>query len=180
MDGYSFVELNEELLGKIRDQWKAKIEALPDEAIDILWPTYQRTVGWCEKYVDPNQESGDLWLHVVVDGDGCPVALVELTNAHRAKDPSIKFLNIDLEPSSIMNLQDSVDQESLGKVLNVIMFAITSAFAIAINQVRKFKIYGRDDEIVSVFDALIAKHMNDPEQPFNIYRQQRWLVIEAV
>ena len=183
MDDFEFQELDARLLKRIEETWAEQIESMPAEKADVFWPTLERQLSWWKGYADPGTENGDWRLYVVTTKDGSgghdmPVAVVDMTDAHKSKDPSLKLLDFNLQPILLLQLEEEVDSNTIGGAIHIIGFAIVSAMNLAYqNGVRKFKIYGRSPELLNMFDTLVATAGDWGK--YQVYRQQKWLVIES-
>lgn len=108
-----------------------------------------------------------------------PHAVVEVTDATRAKDPSFKFLSIYLEPGLILDCKEVVNKDDILAVIRVIGFAIGETFRMAVrSDTNKLKIFGRTDEMRNVFDTLVAT-IDTTDFGAKVYRQGKWLIIES-
>ncbi len=183
MGDYGFHELDAGLLGRISETWAAQIESMPAEKADVFWPALERQLSWWKGYADPGTDNGDWRLYVVTtkdasDGQDVPVAVVDMTDAHKSKDPSLKLLDFNLQPILLLQLEEEVDSNTIGGAIHIIGFAIVSAMNLAYQKgVRKFKIYGRSQELITMFDSLVATAKEWSK--YKVYRQQKWLVIES-
>jgi hypothetical protein len=175
---YSLTEVSSKTISGISDAWFQQLEILGDEGIAFS-SSVERIVDWCEKEIEEKQP-GELCLWALCsDGGDNPRAIVEMTDARKSKDPSFKFLNIYLEPRLILDYKDEVRKDDLSEAIKIISFALTESMKISMsNGLNKLKVYGRTAEMRSMFDNLILSA--DDNGPINLYRQSKWLVIEAV
>lgn len=102
--------------------------------------------------------------------------MIELINAHRSKDPAVKFLKIYMEPNLNVEWRENFDKVFITDLFKVYAGAVYCA-AEAAREVSagKLKIYGHTEEMRNTFDLLVMDVSNGG---LNIYRQGKWLVIE--
>ena len=135
----------------IKRDWYKQLDELESDG-SYLYSSVERIVDWCEKSI---LEDGHC-LYSLDDSEKKSVrAIVEIADASKAKDPSFKFLNIYMEPSLVNSLQMALKKGT-----------------------RKLKVYARTDEMKNMFDSLVLT-ANPQDSGATLYRQGRWLVIEA-
>ena len=168
--------LSQEVVGELKAEWMKQLDSLGDEVVYVEG-SVERIVGWCEKSAEEGGADPALWA-LTAEGSPVPRAVVEMTDARRSRDPSFKFLNIFMEPSLIMDYKEEVHKDELLELIKITTFALTEALRMVVDTgVKKLKIFGRTDEMKSVFDTLILS-FNEVSQ-LDAYRQGKWLVIEA-
>ncbi len=177
--GYSLLKVDTKAIQGIRHEWFAQLEHLGEEGA-AFGSSVERTVDWCEKIIaDDSGETPCLWA-LNQEGISAPRAIVEMTDASKSKDPSFKFLNVYLEPRLVLDYKEEIHQSDLVESVQIISFALIEALRLTLdNGTQKLKVYGRTDEMRSMFDSLILT-MNKENNDFSIYRQSKWLVIKAV
>ena len=174
---YSLVKMNKEAIQGIQEEWFAQLEHLGEEGA-AFGSSVERIVDWCEKAISGDDDTAPCLWALNQEGRSAPHAIVEMTDASRSKDPAFKFLNVELEPRLILDYKEEIRKSDLMETVKIISFALVEALKLALNNgTRKLKIYGRTDEMRSIFDSLILT-IDPKSNDFNIYRQSKWLVIE--
>ncbi len=169
------LELDAKAVFLIKTNWNQQLDDLEDDS-SYLKSSVERIVDWCEKSIQEDSHC----LYALHDGEKKSIrAIVEITDARKSKDPSFKFLNIYMEPSLISDYKDEIRQEDLLEEIGIITFALVESLKMAISKnTKKLKVYARTDEMKNMFDSLVIT-ANPEESGAEIYRQGRWLVIEA-
>ncbi len=172
---YSLLKISDQIINRIREDWFEQLDGAGEESA-YLSSSVERIIDWCEKALSQGEP---LCLRALCeDGSTKSRAIVEITDARKSKDPSFKFLTLYLEPSLIFDCKEEIRQEDLIEVINIISYALTASLKLTLeNGTRKLKIFGRTEEMRSVFDSLVL--ITKPqEMGATIYRQGKWLVIE--
>ena len=172
---YVLSKINKINVSELSENWLEQIEELDEDAAYLLG-SIERIVSWCEKILDGGKPQC-LWA-LCDEGSDCPRAIVEMTNATGSKDPSFKFLNIHVEPRLILDFKQDIGKNELEALGKIIAYAFMESLKLALNSgSKKLKIYARTQEMNTLFDTLILK--STPEEGADLYRQGKWLVIEA-
>lgn len=169
------LKVDKQSVSIIKHDWYQQLNDLEDDASYLL-SSVERIVDWCEKSLLENGHC----LYALHDSEKNSVrAIVEITDASKSKDPSFKFLNIYMEPSLINDYKDEIRQEDILESVKVITFALVNSLHLALKKgTKKLKVYARTDEMRNMFDSLVAT-ANPDESGAVLYRQGKWLVIEA-
>ena len=161
-----------------RALWDTQLNGF--ETADLVANTYERLFDWVEKHV--REPEATLKVSGLLDDDGECKAILELADAERARDPSLKLLNIYVQPHLNVELYDEIDSALAKQIFAV----LTAAFGRSIEAafidrgVRKLKVFGRTDEIRGIFDGIVAFFDRNEVPNIKTYRQGRWLVFERV
>ena len=159
----------------IKSDWYKQVDEIGEEGA-YLYSGIERIVDWCEKVITEKQTF--LWelCHTKAD---TPCAIVEVADASKSKDPAFKLLTIYLEPRLILDCKDEIRKEDLQEITSVYTYALVNSLQLAQdNGTFKLKIYGRTEEMRSLFDALVLNTDNE-DTGVTIYRQGKWLVIDG-
>jgi len=171
----SLQKISDELISGIRKDWFEQLDDFDEESA-YLGSSIERIIDWCEKVLSQG-EPICLWS-LCEDDSTKSRAILEITDARKSKDPSFKFLNIYLEPSLIFDCKEEVRQEELIEVINITSYALIASLQLALqNGTKKLKIFGRTEEMRSLFDSLVLTAKPE-EMEATVYRQGKWLVIE--
>ena len=171
---YDLKAITDQTVKDISTAWGSQLDEMGDET-SFLASGVERIVDWCAKAIE--QDKNHLW-ELRTKETGMIRAVVEMTDARNSKDPSFKFLNIYLEPRLILDFKEEIRKEDIEEVIDIFAYAMMASFDVAKdNGTTKLKIYGRTNEMVSLFDSLVLNTGTD-ELDFTLYRQSNWLVIE--
>jgi len=159
-------------LNAIKRSWLKEVK---DEDSDFLDYLESRIFRMCESVIERN-DPADVW--VLQSGeDGTPRALVELSDASKAKIPSIKFLTLHIEPKYLIRKDEDLDRSRVIEVIKIITAAMFESFSVAQNNHEcQLKVLGGNELLKELFPALILG--NDPEKTgIEMRRQSNWLLI---
>jgi len=172
---YDLTRISQKTIDGIKLEWINQVDEIGEEGA-YLYSAIERIVDWCEKVISEKQTF--LW-ELCHKGAEVPSAVVEVADASKSKDPSFKLLTIYLEPRLILDCKDEIRKEDLEEITSVYMYALVNSLKLAeANGTMKLKIYGRTEEMRSLFDALVLS--TDSEGTgVTIYRQSKWLVIDG-
>lgn len=174
---YSLKKLDGNSVNVLIDQWSGQLDKiLTTTEASWLESVYDQRLSWFGKVCSENVENS---FYALVSTDGKYRAVTEITDASKGKDPSIKFLNVYAEPNLNVEWMDSVASETIHDGSEVMLSAITGAARLALETgVNKLKVYGRTDEMLGMFDALLMAHNVSESDGIKLFRQAKWLVIE--
>lgn len=172
---YDLKPISQKTINSIKLEWIKQVDDIGEEGA-YLYSGIERLVDWCEKVISEKQTF--LWelchkeAHV-------PRAVVEVADASKSRDPAFKLLTIYLEPRLILDCKDVINKEDLEEITSVYMYALVNSLQLAeANGTMKLKIYGRTEEMRSLFDALIL-NTDSEGTGVTTYRQGKWLVIDG-
>jgi hypothetical protein len=167
------------LLQETRKVWDSQLDLL-SETIDIPYSRYEQILDFAQKYVDPGDNGALIIYGVVRDGEQHASAILEMTNARCSRDPSLKLLNMYLQPQLNIDLLDTIPSGVLSEINDVITASLSKAVTTAFSDhgLRKLKAFGRNDEMRGFFDSVIAKIGDSDVLGLKVYRQSSWLVFE--
>jgi len=170
---YSLRPISNETVKNINENWFEQLASL-DGDHSYFASGIEHLVAWCEKTL----AAGETHLWEICDKETNELlAIVEVVDAERSRDPSFKLLKIYLQPNLMMDLKEEVRQEDVKAVTDIFTYAMGGSLAIATsNGTKKLKVFGRTSEMINLFDSLLLA-----ETPgYNLCRQGRWLVIESL
>lgn len=172
---YDLKPISQKTIDGIKLEWINQVDDIGEEGA-YLYSGIERLVDWCEKVISEKQTF--LWELYHKDA-GVPRAVVEVADASKSKDPSFKLLTIYLEPRLILDCKDEIRKEDLQEITSVYTYALVHSLQLAqSNGTDKLKIYGRTEEMRSLFDALVL-NADTEDAGVTVYRQGKWLVIDG-
>lgn len=172
---YDLKPISQKTIDGIKLEWFNQVDDIGEEGA-YLYSGIERLVDWCEKVI--TEEQTFLWELCHTDVK-VPSAVVEVADASKSKDPAFKLLTIYLEPRLILDCKDEIRKEDLEEITSVYMYALVNSLKLAeANGTTKLKIYGRTEEMRSLFDALVL-NTDSEGTGVTIYRQSKWLVIDG-
>lgn len=172
---YDLKPISQKTIDGIKLEWIKQVDDIGEEGA-YLYSGIERLVDWCEKVISEKQTF--LW-ELCQKGAVAPCAIVEVADASKSKDPAFKLLTVYLEPRLILECKSEIRKEDLQEITSVYMYALVNSLQLAQdNGTLKLKIYGRTEEMRSLFDALVL-NTDSEGTGVTIYRQGKWLVIDA-
>lgn len=175
---FSLKKMNHELLQATQDVWDSQLQGLSDD-VDLPSSRYEQVLDYARKYVAPGDNGNQIIYGVVEEGKDYSAAILDMANARRSRDPSLKLLNIYLQPQFSIESFDKVSSTLLREVNEVLTVALTESVRAAFRDhgLRKLKVYGRTGEMLGFFDQIIA-NLDSKEIGLEIYKQGAWLVFD--
>jgi hypothetical protein len=143
------------------DQWKKDAQALGDEGVFLSFDVEQRLNGL--KQLTKREKNHHCYF-LVKKGNPYASSLLEVSHALPTSDkPWLKLLNITLQPS-LLQIGDN-SPETLKEAFLVLAYSITHAIGLIFHEhpSTKLKIYGRTQEMVYLFKAIISTGKLDKE-----------------
>ena len=169
---YILNQISDTTAKNINDGWFEQLSDI-DGDLSYLASSVDRMVDWCEKVLAAGENH--LW-EICEEGDTFPRAIVEIADARKSKDPSLKFLNIYLEPNLILDYKEEVLKEDIEAAIDILAYAMIASLSLAEDKgTRKLKIFGRTSEMLNLFDSLL---LTAPDE-YNLKRQGKWMIIEC-
>lgn len=167
-------KLSQDAVDRLKVQWKSQLDKINSDAeANFLYSDLNRTLALCEKHINEKKDC----LYTLESGDGKVKAVAEILNASAGKDPSFKFLTVDLEPDLSTEWQDRLDSFIINKITEVLVAVIIRAIELTSDGGQnKLKIFNRTEEMNGIFDVLLSQ--SDQLPGLKLYRQSKWLIIE--
>lgn len=172
---FELKELELAAVEELQTRWFKQLDDIAEE-VDVSWlyGDYEGRLARMRQHFQKVNESKLYLLNEKKEGN--PRAVIQLTNAHRSKDPAVKFLEICVEPALSTEWRENFDKDFISDLFKVSAGAVYCAAVEARNvSISKLKIYGRTEELRNTFDSMV---MDVSKSGLNVYREGKWLIIE--
>jgi len=171
-------KLSHDAVSILKARWIDQLnDIIESTGATYLASDFERIFDWCDKHCEDNSSDS---VYILETEDGQPRAVSEIVDASRAKDPSLKFLNVYMEPSLCTDWRERLDSATMIDITHVLAAVVAGAAELAAEKgINKLKIYSRTEEMNGVFDALLSLPGSEVPEGFKLYKQgYKWLVIE--
>ncbi|MBE9550282.1 MAG: hypothetical protein IMF09_12825 [Proteobacteria bacterium] len=172
----SLVPIDIVTIDDLKNQWVKQLDNIGDDSdlTTYLASQYMHLIDWHVKLCD-DDSCKDVYIYKAEDGR--LRAIAEILDSSRSKDPSVKLLDIHIEPDLNSQFPDQLDFKFMMDLAEVFGAVLALASRMAFdNGTNKLKIYGRTEQMQSLFGALVSQA---DEFDFNMYLQGKWLIMET-
>jgi len=171
-------EITIEEIESVKKEWLSIISKdIPEELVNIAQRSYEGIISWVVSGINQNSCGNCGFFVLKSTSQGNYPAIIEMTDATRAKDPSFKLLNIHFRPNLSIEYKDNITAADITEITIVLIAAISMSVKTAFIGGNKFKIFGRTREMLTMFETMLASN-NGTDKDFSVYQQGKWLVFE--
>lgn len=169
------------LLAETRRQWLDKI---PGNAAEELIPMAEKKLemyaSWIQKEVQDEGEENPSYYALRIKETNEVVAIIQLTDARKGKDPSYKLLSLYFDPISNLEFrEENIPQtEDIKRISIILLAAIAKSVGYAFRRETRFKMFLRTSETAVMFETILSLQNGEPSL-YSVYRQGCWLVIDS-
>jgi hypothetical protein len=177
---YNLIKSSPSLIAVTKSKWTEQAENFGDFGVMVT----DDVINIFNRIESDQSDNEHVYFLVENTGDHGKAILKVMHAMPHVKDNSyLKLLNIHLEPNLIFDFDGNKSSEKLNELYSVLASSILEAIKlIFLSSVCKLKIYGRTEEMRSIFLALIANQTIEKsifsDNGLSAYVESAWLVIQ--
>lgn len=179
LPAYKLLKADKTIIAETRDNWLIQANALDDFGVMVA-----DDVNNIFDNLEPETTDNEYTYFLIKNSETHGRAFLKIMHAapHRKDESWFKLLKIRLEPNLNLEGKDAKSEDDATDMFEVLAAAIFESISlIFVNEIRTVKIYGRTEEMRSMFTALLT---NEPlkklfsDKRLDARREGAWLVVE--